>query len=215
MRAVIFDMDGVIFDSERTVLEIWREIAAERGLAGIDGVFIRCVGTNKQATREILHAAYPMLDFTAFDEQVRTLFFARYGEGRLPVKKGAREVLTELKAMGTPLALASSTRRQTVERELDEAGLLDCFSVVVGGDQVQRSKPDPEIFLIAASLLNADPAQTFVIEDSFNGIRAARAGGFRPVMVPDMLPPDAEMREKAEVIVGDLFEAKDYIINEK
>ena len=76
---------------------------------------------------------------------------------------------------------------------------------------VTRSKPDPEIFLTAAALLGAEPAQSFVIEDSFNGIRAARAGGFRPVMVPDMLPPDAEMEAKAEVILKDLFEAETYI----
>ena len=216
MRAVLFDMDGVIFDSERAVLEIWREIAAAFGLEGIDGVFIRCVGTNSRRTRDIFSAAYPEHDFSAFYERVVTRFRARYGEGRLPVKKGAREILAALKAAGTPLALASSTRKETVEQELDEAGLLPCFDAVVGGDQVRNSKPDPEIFLTAASLLNADPAQTFVIEDSFNGIRAARAGGFRPIMVPDMLPPDAEMREKAEVIVKDLFEAGTYIMkNEK
>lgn len=211
MKAVLFDMDGVIFDSERAVLGVWREIAAQMGLEGIDGVFVDCVGVNKQLTEKIFHAAYPALDFEEFDEAVRERFHALYSGGRLPVKPGAREILAELKAAGIPLALASSTRSEAVRQELDEAGLLTFFDVVVGGDRVKRSKPDPEIFLTACSLLGAQPQDCYVIEDSFNGIRAARAGGFHPVMVPDMLPPDAEMREKAEIIVKDLFEAERYL----
>lgn len=210
-RAVLFDMDGVIFDSERAVLAVWREIAEELGLAGIDGVFVQCVGVNKQRTREIFCAAYPSLDFGEFDGRVRRLFLSRYDRGRLPVKPGVREILAGLRERRIPLALASSTRTETVKRELDEAGLLGYFDTVIGGDLVTRSKPDPEIFLTAASRLDAEPSDCFVIEDSFNGIRAAHAGGFHPVMVPDMLPPDAEMEEKAEVIVSDLSEAWAYL----
>ena len=210
-RAVLFDMDGVIFDSERAVLAVWREIAGEMELSGIDGVFVQCVGVNKQRTREIFCGAYPDLDFDEFDVRVRRLFLSRYDKGRLPVKPGVREILAGLRERRIPLALASSTRTETVKRELEEAGFLGCFDTVIGGDLVTRSKPDPEIFLTAASRLGAEPADCFVIEDSFNGIRAASAGGFRPIMVPDMLPPDAEMEEKAELIAADLFEAWDYL----
>lgn len=211
MKAVLFDMDGVIFDSERAVLGVWREIAAQCGLEGIDAVFVRCVGVNLRRTREIFLEAYPGLDFEDFDRRVRARFLSLYDKGRLPVKPGAREMLAALRERGVPLALASSTRTEAVRRELGEADLLGFFDAVVGGDMVTRSKTDPEIFLTAAALLGAEPAQSFVIEDSFNGIRAARAGGFRPVMVPDMLPPDAEMEAKAEVILKDLFEAETYI----
>ena len=210
-RAVLFDMDGVIFDSERAVLAVWREIAGKMELSGIDGVFVQCVGVNKQRTREIFCEAYPDLDFDEFDVRVRRLFLSRYDKGRLPVKPGVREILAGLRERRIPLALASSTRTETVKRELEEAGFLGCFDTVIGGDLVTRSKPDPEIFLTAASRLGAEPADCFVIEDSFNGIRAASAGGFRPIMVPDMLPPDAEMEEKAELIAADLFEAWDYL----
>ena len=210
-RAVLFDMDGVIFDSERAVLAVWREIAGEMELSGIDGVFVQCVGVNKQRTLEIFCEAYPDLDFDEFDVRVRRLFLSRYDKGRLPVKPGVREILAGLRERRIPLALASSTRTETVKRELEEAGFLGCFDTVIGGDLVTRSKPDPEIFLTAASRLGAEPADCFVIEDSFNGIRAASAGGFRPIMVPDMLPPDAEMEEKAELIAADLFEAWDYL----
>lgn len=211
MSAVIFDMDGVIFDSEKAVLGVWKGIAAEWGLKEIERVFLRCVGTTKTRTREILREEYPELDFEHFDQTVRERFLARYGGGRLPLKPGTREVLAALQGSGTALALASSTRTVTVRRELEEAGLLDLFSVVVGGDAVTRSKPDPEIFLEAAKRLGEEPKDCFVIEDSFNGVRAAYAGGFRPVMVPDLLPPDREMREKAERIVNDLWEAETYL----
>ena len=136
------------------------------------------MGVNKRRTREIFLEAYPALDFEDFDARVRERFLALYGGGRLPVKPGAREILTALKARGVPLALASSTRTETVRRELGEAGLLGFFDLIVGGDAVIRSKPDPEIFLTAAARLGAQPGECFVIEDSFNGIRAARAGGF-------------------------------------
>ena len=211
MISVIFDMDGVIFDSEKAVLGVWEEIASEWGLREIGTVFVRCVGTTKTRTREILQEAYPELNFDHFDQTVRERFLARYGGGRLPLKPGAREILTTLQKSGTALALASSTRTVTVRRELEEAGLLGCFSVVVGGDAVQRSKPDPEIFLEAAKRLGANPRDCFVIEDSFNGIRAAHAGGFRGIMVPDLLPPDEEMRDKAEIIVNNLWEAENYL----
>ncbi len=214
MKAVLFDMDGVIFDSERAVLAVWREIAADFGLEGIDEVFARCVGVNRDCTREIFLAAYPAMDFQVFDERVRARFLSLYDRGRLPVKPGAREILAALREREIPLALASSTRTETVRRELEEAGLLAFFDLVVGSDEVTRSKPDPEIFLTAAARLGAEPAESFVIEDSFNGIRAARAGGFRPVTVPDLLPPDGEMETKAEVIVKDLFEAERYLRSE-
>ena len=159
MRAVLFDMDGVIFDSERAVLGVWREVAAQLSLPGIDAVFVRCVGVNKRRTREIFLEAYPALDFEDFDARVRERFLALYGGGRLPVKPGAREILTALKARGVPLALASSTRTETVRRELGEAGLLGFFDLIVGGDAVTRSKPDPEIFLTAAAQLGAQPGE--------------------------------------------------------
>ena len=212
MKAVLFDMDGVIFDSERAVRAVWREIAAQFGLTGIDAVFARCVGVNIARTREIFREAYPGLDFEDFDRRVRARFLSLYDRGRLPVKPGAREILTALKARGIPLALASSTRTEIVRRELEEAGLLTFFDAVVGGDAVTRSKPDPEIFLTAAARLGAEPGASFVVEDSFNGVRAAHAGGFRTLMVPDLLPPDAEMEEKAEAIPRDLFEAADYLL---
>ena len=209
--AVLFDMDGVIFDSERAVLAVWRELAAEQGLEKIEEVFLRCVGTNKARTEEIFRAAYPALDFARFDGEARRRFRSRWSGGNLPQKPGVRELLRSLREKGVPLALASSTETAVVRQELDEAGLLGFFDAVIGGDRVTRSKPDPEIFLRAAASLGAEPARCFVIEDSFNGVRAAAAAGMRPLMVPDLLPPDEEMRRLAEAILPDLYAVGAYL----
>ena len=210
--AVLFDMDGVIFDSEQAVLAVWRELAEELGLSDIESVFLRCVGTNKARTEEIFRAAYPALDFARFDAEARRRFHTRWSGGNLPRKPGAGEILQALKDRAVPLALASSTERAVVRQELDEAGLLGFFDAVIGGDQVKRSKPDPEIFLRAAEALGAEPERCFVIEDSFNGVRAAAAAGMRPLMVPDLLPPDGEMHRLAEAILPDLHAVEEYLL---
>ena len=212
--SVIFDMDGVLLDSERAVLAVWQELGRELTLPGIEAVFRRCVGTNKARTEEIFRAAYPGVDFARFDRETRRRFQSRWGEGRLPVKPGAREILAALRERGISLALASSTESGVVRRELDEAGLLSYFDAVVGGDQVTRSKPDPEIFLRAARALGAVPSDCFVVEDSFNGIRAAQAAGMRPLMVPDLLPPDGEMERLAEGIFPNLDAAETYLLQQ-
>ena len=139
------------------------------------------------------------------------MFRERYGEGRLPLKPGVVEILQDLKQRCVPLALASSTRSDIVKLELEEARLLSFFDAVLGGDMAPRSKPEPDIFLAAAKVLGAIPANCYVLEDSFNGIRAAHRAGMHPIMVPDMQQPDEEMRGLAEVIVDDLPKAMGYL----
>ena len=103
-------------------------------------------------------------------------------------------------------ALASSSDREIVLSLLDGAGLTEFFDGIVAGDMVKKSKPEPDIFLAACKLLGAAPERTFAVEDSFNGIRAAHAGGLRPIMVPDMLPADEEMRALAETVEDSLLD---------
>ena len=211
-RAVIFDLDGVILDSERVALGRWRQVGEELGLAGIDEVYVRCIGTTPAMTREIMEEAYgPAFSMETFYALLRSRF-SRGDTPQMPVKAGSREILKALKAATLRLALASSSPEDYVRRELDGAGLLDFFDLLVCGDMVTRSKPDPEIFLKAAALSGTEPAETWVIEDSYNGIRAAHAAGMHPLMVPDLLPPDAEMRQKAEAILPDLLAARDYLL---
>ena len=212
LHPVIFDMDGVIFDSERVLLECWQVVADRYGIPDIEGTLQLCFGVNINVSRQIYFDRYGE-DFPldAYKEETRAIFRARCPEGYPPIKKGVRDILSFLRDRGVPLALASSTPSEIVRRELKLAGLLDYFQVVICGDQISRSKPEPDIFLAAAGALGRAPEDCFVIEDSFNGIRAAHAAGTRPIMVPDMVPPDGEMAEKAEIILPSLTETKAYL----
>ena len=212
--AVVFDMDGVIFDSERAQMAVWLALAEEAGLRGMERVYHRCIGVTLEATGAILKEEYGA-DFPWEDFRRRTnaAYRARYAGGRLPLKSGARELLEALHARAVPLALASSTDGALVRAWLTEAGLLGCFDAVITGDMVTRSKPDPEIFLTACAALGVKPADAYVIEDSCNGVRAGYAGGMHVLMVPDLLPPDEEMREKAEAFFPSLWETGGYLNN--
>ena len=203
--AVIFDMDGVIFDSERATFAEWKAIADREGLAEIDEVYRRCIGVNARVSREIFLGFYGAdFPYDAFNREVSVSCHGKYDGGRLPMKPGVRPLLEALRQRGLYLALASSTRTETVRNQLRDAGLLPFFDRVVGGDMITRSKPAPDIFLAAIEGTGIAPADCAVIEDSFNGIRAAHAAGMAPIMVPDMLPPDGEMRAMAGTILPDL-----------
>lgn len=212
--AVIFDMDGVIFDSERLVVETWVEVAKKYGIEGIEDACAACVGINAQATelkmKEIYGEEFP---YQEYKKEASALYHERYDDGRLPTKPGIRELLEFLHANNIRTAVASSTRREVVEQEIRDAGLAPFFQKIICGDMVARSKPAPDIFLKAAEELGVAPEICYVIEDSYNGIRGAHAAGMHPIMVPDMLPPTDEMEKLAEQIFPSLFEVRDFIGN--
>ena len=211
--AVVFDMDGVIFDSERLVLECWEKIGLEYHLEGMRDAFLPCIGTNSAKTREIVLQRYGK-DFP-YDEFIRKsskLFHGIVDESGLPVKKGVLELMAYLKNHEIPIALASSTRLEVVTQELKQAGLYEYFDVVMGGDQLQRSKPEPDIYMMTCENLGARPTRSYAIEDSYNGIRSAYSAGMKPIMVPDLLAPTEEIREKSIAVLEDLLQVRDWII---
>ncbi|MDD7740922.1 MAG: HAD family phosphatase [Fusicatenibacter sp.] len=211
MIAVVFDMDGVIFDTEQLCLRCWRALAESFGVKDVEPMFRKCVGTNVNKTREIVLEAQGD-DFPFEEYRVRTseLFHKIEEEEGIPQKPGVKELLIWLKERKIPVGLASSTRRAAVEKELKDAGLFSYFDVIVGGDMVNQSKPHPEIYLRACRELRIDPKEVFAVEDSYNGIRSAFAAGMHPIMVPDLLPPDKEMEQKAERIFDSLLEVKTF-----
>ncbi len=217
MVQVIFDMDGVLFDSERTLLQCWLDTAAGYGLEKelVRSTYLQCIGRNRRQTREIYQNAF--LDqlgekkLWSMWEESAALHKKRYTDGKLPLKAGVREILAWLKHSGIPAGIASSTEKRTVEERVRAAGLAAYFVGCVGGDAVTVSKPAPEIYLLACDAFGFEPESTFAIEDSFNGIRAASAAGMRPLMVPDLVPADEEMRRLSEAVCADLFEVLDYL----
>lgn len=211
---VIFDMDGVIFDSERLYIKCNKETAPKYGITDlnmVEEVCKKCIGVTSEATQRIMKEHFgedfPMDKFWA---DTSALFKERSMGGQLPVKPGVTELLEYLKKENVPTAIASSTKTETVKRELREAGLLDYFDAVVGGDMIQKSKPAPDSFLKAMEVLGCRPDEVCIIEDSFNGIRAAKASGGFPIMVPDVLQPNDEIRSIAGTVLDSLHDVKKY-----
>lgn len=212
--SVIFDMDGTIFDTERLVLDCWERVGERHGIPGIREVFVRCIGTNKARTQEIVFEHYGKdFPYEKFSEESSVLFHEIEDKEGIPVKPGAVELLKYLSESKIPLGLASSTRLAVVTQEMKAAGLYDYFQVVVGGDLLKNSKPAPDIYLMACERMGVWPGNTYAIEDSYNGIRSAHSAGMHPVMVPDLMPATDEMRSLSEAVFEDLFQVKEYFEN--
>ena len=204
--AFIFDMDGVIFDSESLYITCCAEAAEPLGMENIVETCYRCIGVTVGITRGILVETYGDEELVdRFRKDAAERFMDKFRRGLLEMKPGVRELLAFLKERHYKTAIASSTSTSYVETELGGAGIRQYFDHVVGGDQVSRSKPNPDIFLRAAELLGTAPERCAVIEDSFNGIRAAKAAGMTAVMVPDLLQPDDEIRALADEVLPSLL----------
>ena len=188
-------------------------LADKYGLKDLEEVFKKCIGTNDAQTAEIVESAYaPEFGEGIYDKlrkESSEIFHKKYDGVGLPIKPGVKELLDYLKDNNVPIGLASSTKKATVERELTEAGLIDYFDKIIGGDAVKISKPNPEIYLLACEAMGTEPEKAIAIEDSYNGVRAAKAAGMQCIMVPDIIPADEEMRELADQICGDLLEVKE------
>ncbi len=212
MRAVVFDMDGVLFDTEILCMKGWMAIAKENGLGDMEHVFPRCIGLNANDSKKVVLEAYGEdFEYARFRQQTADWFRKYIDENGLPIKPGVEETLDWLKSAGYAVGLASSTRAETVHSHLDRAGFWKYFSTVITGNMVEHSKPQPDIYLLACERLGADPRKTYAIEDSPNGIRAAYRAGMIPLMVPDMIPPDEEMRKLSAEIFTDMTEVLAYL----
>lgn len=214
MKAIIFDMDGILIDTESLVGECWMEIAEKNNIVGMMDVFHRCIGLNKNDTKQLVMDTYgPDFEYDRFAQVCSKRFKELVAERGLPMKKGVQEILTFLRNANIPIGLASSTKEETVRSQMTDLGLIDFFKEIVGGDAVEHSKPNPEIYLIACEKMGYAPADCMAVEDSPNGIRAASRAGMETVMVPDLVQPDEEMRQTADYIFEDLLELKEYIKN--
>ena len=212
ISAVVFDMDGVIFDTERIVLEAWEILGRRHNFERVDEVLKECLGLNAQAVEGTFKKAYGKnFPYKKYMKENLELYFGPLYGKHFPIKKGAVEFLNVLKENNVPIALASSTQYSFVKKELSDANLIQFFDKLICGDMVKRSKPEPDIFLTACDELNVLPSECYVIEDSFNGIRAAYKAGLRPIMVPDLAEPTREMYELSECVCDSLFDVMEYM----
>lgn len=201
VTSVVFDMDGVLFDTERVYIRAWGLAAEKLGkeAAGwgarwqgkLEKAMLDCIGLNAADTVSYFDAhlgkEFPR---EAYFAETRQRFSAILAEEGIPLKEGAEEILPYLKERGVRVALATSTNEKTAREQLTRVGLIRYFEEFVFGDMVEHSKPDPEIYRKACAQLGMPPEKCIAVEDSYNGIRSAYRAGMKPVMVPDLLEPD-------------------------
>ena len=195
VRAIIFDKDGTLHDTEKVFLEAWRRAAEDLDVPDIERTVRDCTGVNLPDTAVYWGKKYPKIPFEVYLARRQHHFNEIVRDG-VPVKAGAVELLTELVERGYAVGLATSTPYATTMEHLERTDMARFFapSAIVTGDMVKRGKPHPEIFLTAAAQLGVAPAACMGVEDSNNGIRAVFAAGMRAVFVPDLTPPEADVR---------------------
>lgn len=210
MRAVIFDMDGLMFDTERVFIEAWDYAGEKIGIGKAGYMTLKTLGMNVAMSRELWIKEFG----DKYNEQelrrhTKAFLTRYYTENKVPVKKGLQLLLDYLKENGFRLAVASSSPRWEVESHLRDAAVFDYFEVVVCGDMVTRSKPEPEIYLKACKLLGEKPQDCYALEDSRNGILSAHRAGCRTIMVPDLWQPDEEILSVIESKYDDLDQVRE------
>ncbi len=212
MLAVVFDMDGVLFDTQKVYSRTWREAADILKLPDFDEPAFQCIGRNRRDQEIILSEYYP--DGFPFDEFYRLkneIFDRHIEEDGIPLMKGTKELLEYLNGINARVAIASSSRKDVVLHHINETGLTDYFDKIVGGDMVVHSKPNPDIYLKACEELMVKPEETFAVEDSYNGIRAAAAAGMKTIMIPDVQPRTEETDRLTFGTFGNLAAFMEYL----
>lgn len=194
MRAVIFDMDGLMFDTERVFIEAWDYAGEKIGIGKAGYMTLKTLGISVVMSRGLwvkeFGEQYNEQELRRHTKEFLTKYYA---ENKVPVKKGLSILLKYLKDNSYKLAVASSSPRWEVESHLNDAEVFDYFSAIVCGDMVSKSKPEPEIYQKACELLGEKPQDCFALEDSRNGILSAYRAGCRTIMVPDLWQPDEEI----------------------
>lgn len=199
ITTVIFDMDGVLLDTEKVCKKGWILASQKMELKNIEEVFFKCVGQARQDTLKTLSDFFlpQKSDFSSeeFYSYAGEYFYEIEKTEGLPKKPFVDECLSFLKKNNFTLAVASSTRSQNVHRQLKAAGIFDYFKTITCGDSVIHSKPAPDIYLKSMESLNVKAENCLAVEDSPNGIKSGIAAGLKMIMVPDLILPDENIKK--------------------
>lgn len=208
VKAVVFDMDGLLVDTETVVFRAMGRAATAIAREMPFETFQRMVGLQHAASDLILIDHFGEgFDLEAWSIAVSAHFREELGAG-IALKAGVAEILDHLDAVGLPRAIATSSSLEAVHHSLGPHSLVDRFHALITRDVQTKGKPHPEPFLKAAEALGVDPADCLALEDSHNGVRSASSAGMMTVMVPDMLDPTEEMHSLCVRIARDLHEVR-------
>ncbi len=205
--AVLFDMDGLLIDSERVSAATYRQVCARYDAASASDAYAQLIGRDQDEQREIFEEILPPhVDLARFDAAWRAAFWDALAD-EVPLKPDADALCRWLNGRGVALVVATSTLTEKAEALLQRAGLLAYFCGVVGGDQVARGKPAPDLYLAAAAAAGVLPSDALAFEDTTQGVMAASAAGVAVVQIPDVMPADAESRRAALLVADSLGDA--------
>ena len=212
IRAVVFDMDGLLVETEVLIRDLMMDLAPAYGASLPHEVFQSMVGLPNEASDAVARAHFgPQFPLEAFFGAVTERVHAACEAG-VALKTGVVELLDHLEAGAIPRAIATSSSHAAVRRTLGPSGVLPRFDAIVAAGDYPRGKPNPDPFLVAAKRLGVSPELCLALEDSHNGVRAAHAAGMMTVMVPDLLDPTEEMHEKCVTIAETLHHVRDLLI---
>lgn len=214
IKAIVFDMDGVIFDSEKLYRKHWMITGKEYGIPGpeMEALCNLIAGATKEHNERLMKNHFGEdFDYDTF----RGKTMARMDEDILAngveLKPGVRELFQYLKEHGYKIALATSTQKERAERNLRNAGILEDFDAIVYGGVVPHGKPAPDIYLKACEELSVKPQEAVGVEDSINGVKSSAAAGLYTIMVIDLIQPTDEIKPLADQIYNSLFDIIDFL----
>jgi HAD superfamily hydrolase (TIGR01509 family) len=209
IKLVIFDMDGLMFDTEKISLSSWLEVGKSSGYELSEDIILQLVGLNRvdggKVFRTHFGEQFPFEEMLERRMQHSENFILENG---VPIKTGLFELLDTLDNLGIKKAVATSTARAKAEIILSKAGILNRFDTIICGDEITRGKPEPEIFLKACERLNVSTEDAVVLEDSEMGLLAAHKGGIKCIIIPDIKPPSLQYEKHAFKKVMSLTEVK-------
>ncbi|MBY5945001.1 HAD family hydrolase [Photobacterium rosenbergii] len=211
VKAVLFDMDGLIFDTEGLYKACWQYAAEEQDLVITDADYQSFIGVQDvECERRVAKMFGDDIDLTRFC-QVRDAMFKAEQDKGIPYKLGFAELFAEIKQKGLKCALVTSSPRDKVEHHFAGSDYISQFDVMVTAEDVENGKPAPDCYLMASNQLDIAPANCLVLEDSNNGMRSGLDAGCQAIMIPDLLVPAEDVVPRATSIVESLSEVKPYI----
>ena len=215
IKNIVFDMDGVLLDTEAVFMRCWKKLGEELHLPNVEETARKCIGITVTQTEALFQKEYgEKYPCESYVGAANAIFYRQEAEQGIPEKPGVHELFAYLKEQNYRIGLASSTQQQAVYRQMKAAGIFDDFDVIVCGDMVTKSKPNPDIYLKACEL-TVDPKECYAVEDSYNGIRAAHAAGMKAIMVPDLLEPTPEILELTDQKFNSLMELQKFLMTQQ